>query len=1115
MASAAQTQSRIIPKLIFPSLLTRPTPLDGTPSSHDISSAGYHVTQSALLLQLDHAVKASWTSRHQSKYTDVKVLLLSWDSDDLGVDREISVLESVFKDAYHYDDVQHWKIPDKRPGHEASARIARFLERGGDADNLLIVYYAGHAMPNVNHGLPTWFANRQPNSPKLNSSMIQDYLCEVDDASPDILFLYDTCHSANGHGSIESSRSAIALLAACGFESVAAEIGHHSFTYALIQELSEAARQQKAISVPQLHSSMLTRLHLQRQDVLLQERDGNMCIRTTNNGIPLFESPVWRTPIYIQLSQNTRPRPIMLAPLPGRSTSPNDPDFIVLNARPASTDTYARPKKARMHVLLRGSLAEDSFNIEEFKDWICEAPEPAKEIKIIHTLPSCSTLILLEMPVELWDMLPASPAISFVGFVTVDESETSPGSTPDNIKPVSGDSTQESIATNTITTSFLPGPSHKPKKGVTFDSTSDDEKSIIAILDCVDSILPALFQEIRQRTVQSDALPEVWIAKHVADKLEQFAKLPTCAFDLETVVLQKNATLVKNYIGARHLLEHDNPLLNLTWRLNPLFSWRNDDAEVPDDQATILTDADSRRSDPRLAGSIFSDTRTVETSATSITDLSHNAHVFQGLRQPLDGDAPDWKPKVDEKEMARGRGDEPNNNRSRSHSQSRSPTASVAVTTIEGDVVPDMVKPFRNESADRAGSKSHSRSQHFTVTDTSAVRTVDEATELWHDRKRTKKGKQRKRDQYIESYGVTNISAMPRLLAKDNTNIGESYGQTTASHHNNEAEAVDGGDPWATATEFQEEAMPYPSADEQLAAVQAYAELSYDPNLYDYQEGLTDYEPHEVPFYEAQDDPHYRLANQRGYISSESTEDLPGRSEQGYHVRETYWSSLPADQAAEEAEDPGYATPTAAEHIGQFEAFDARYRVEPSRKFKPGEIFKILWSEPQGLSKYRGRDTGRVDMESLSERRHLQGLENLGEGFYVGFRRFIVIAADETDCTCVPILTYFKQGCTKRGVKASKHGIVHEQHTNPKLVKGEPEMGFRPIRMAITAPGERLARESRVNYSKLVTVEHNVKVFFIGSILDEDFDEIVPRAVDKCWSGKRQKRVQVQRLGAI
>ena len=354
--------------------------------------------------------------------------------------------------------------------------------------------------------------------------MIQDYLCEVDDASPDVLFLYDTCHSANGHGSVDSSRSAIALLAACGFESLAAEIGPHSFTYALIQELSEAVSRQKAISVPQLHSSLLNRLHLQRQDVLLQEKNGKMCI-STMNGIPLFEPPVWRTPIYIQLSRNARPRPIMVAPLPSKLPSSQMPDFVMLNTPRPTTETSAQPKKSRMHVVLRVSLAEDEFNLEEFKDWICDAPEPAKEIKIITTLPSCSTLLLLQMPVELWDMLPASPAIAFVGFVEVDESAGSSDNNPDTSKPQTYTSTQTSL----VTADAAP-----VRKGVNFSFNNDNEKSTVAILDCIDQIIPALFLSYRQGAAPQDIHPEIWIADSVRKELEQISRQST-AFGPEAV----------------------------------------------------------------------------------------------------------------------------------------------------------------------------------------------------------------------------------------------------------------------------------------------------------------------------------------------------------------------------------------------------------------------------------------------------------------------------------------------------------------------------------------------------------------------------------------------------
>jgi hypothetical protein len=66
-------------------------------------------------------------------------------------------------------------------------------------------------------------------------------------------------------------------------------------------------------------------------------------------------------------------------------------------------------------------------------------------------------------------------------------------------------------------------------------------------------------------------------------------------------------------------------------------------------------------------------------------------------------------------------------------------------------------------------------------------------------------------------------------------------------------------------------------------------------------------------------------------------------------------------------------------------------------------------------------------------------------------------------------------------------------------------MGFVPVKLKMEAQGERLAKESRVNYSKLVTVEHNVKVFFIGCIVTSDWP-YVSDAVNKCWGAKSHDR---------
>lgn len=51
------------------------------------------------------------------------------------------------------------------------------------------------------------------------------------------------------------------------------------------------------------------------------------------------------------------------------------------------------------------------------------------------------------------------------------------------------------------------------------------------------------------------------------------------------------------------------------------------------------------------------------------------------------------------------------------------------------------------------------------------------------------------------------------------------------------------------------------------------------------------------------------------------------------------------------------------------------------------QVFKVLWSEPLG--------SGKGDMTDAETRSHM------GQRFYVGIRRFIIVRTDEGHSTCV------------------------------------------------------------------------------------------------------------------
>jgi hypothetical protein len=78
-------------------------------------------------------------------------------------------------------------------------------------------------------------------------------------------------------------------------------------------------------------------------------------------------------------------------------------------------------------------------------------------------------------------------------------------------------------------------------------------------------------------------------------------------------------------------------------------------------------------------------------------------------------------------------------------------------------------------------------------------------------------------------------------------------------------------------------------------------------------------------------------------------------------------------------------------------------------------------------------------------------------------------------------LTYGSQGTNKPGVKAEYHAMIYTSRAVPSPLWGE-QLVKRAVRMELSSPEEKLDPTSRVNYAKVYTIEHNVRVCFIGKI---------------------------------
>jgi len=397
-------------------------------STHDTTASSFHFSIiHDFTRDLQSAVEASWKTRQDSgcsKYKAVRALLVSWEEDDLGVVAEIDLLGQLLQDVYRYD-VRKWRIPSV-DSFKALDRHVRSVTEDiwGATSSLFILYYAGHARPSRDLGsFPRW-TSRRFKGKEVNPLSIQVYL---ENAECDVLFLYDCCHSIHTGGGDSYSGGVKEAMAAGGFETIAADVGEHSFTYLLTHQLARAAAQSQPISVSDIHGYLLAGLGNYTRRLVV---DNCRKLVLDDNKRPRFEPPVRRTPVHYFLSQ--KHESIKFAPLRQDESSPGPP----MMPPPALQDPHPKASavsdagseesieltreqfpQVLVSVRLQSSDVSDS---EAWLDWLLKAPYDAKEIKVEGWFGSFSTLIILNIPLQVWHMMPDNPAVSFIGFVTTE-----------------------------------------------------------------------------------------------------------------------------------------------------------------------------------------------------------------------------------------------------------------------------------------------------------------------------------------------------------------------------------------------------------------------------------------------------------------------------------------------------------------------------------------------------------------------------------------------------------------------------------------------------------------------------------------------------------------------
>lgn len=240
----------------------------------------------------------------------------------------------------------------------------------------------------------------------------------------DILILLDCCAGA-ASATFPTGQSITETISASSWDAIAPDPGRYSFTNALIEVLEEW--RQRTFSAAMLHAEILARLKHPRP-ILINGKH--------------FEAR--STPVHFMMTSNHKAPSIELCKLvpskskirsppspPGELTHWNLPSHPrMIEGRSQAADPYAltppdfrlpatsEPNEDEPHVLISLALEDDQrLDLNDWETWLAAFPSIAKYVKVQGVFKSHSTLLLLSLPVNVWDFLPGDQACSFVAFI--------------------------------------------------------------------------------------------------------------------------------------------------------------------------------------------------------------------------------------------------------------------------------------------------------------------------------------------------------------------------------------------------------------------------------------------------------------------------------------------------------------------------------------------------------------------------------------------------------------------------------------------------------------------------------------------------------------------------
>lgn len=443
-------------------------------ATHDTSRASFHVKHiGAFARRLEDSAARAFPNRGRTsqRYKKVQALLLHWGSDDLFVLPELEDLEKCLREDFAFG-TDIFAIPSENSHLELMMRVGQLIKECESQDTLFLIYYGGHARIDESRQ-STWCATRDQSSPWLQWSAIQTLL---ERSKSDVLILLDCCAGA-ASATFPNGNSITETISASSWDAIAPDPGRYSFTNALIEVLQEWRL--RTFSAAMLHAEVLARLKHPRPITIngkhFEARSTPVhFMMTANHKAPSIELSRILPPEKVTESASSPPsHHHTTPPLTGRAANSGDPISNGLASNEPNEDTP--------HVMISLALEDDQrLDINAWEQWLNAFPSMAKYVKVQGVFKSHSTLMLVSMPVMVWDLLPEDPAVSFVAFIRSNNLATQRRQTQQRVAvPIASHPQQRAVNNfdNQSIASAVSGTTFAPTEDVSFQQHNRESTS--------------------------------------------------------------------------------------------------------------------------------------------------------------------------------------------------------------------------------------------------------------------------------------------------------------------------------------------------------------------------------------------------------------------------------------------------------------------------------------------------------------------------------------------------------------------------------------------------------------------------------------------------------------